>query len=276
VASRRVSAQATTTVTVVAAESFYGDIIQQLGAGHVNVTSIIRSPTADPHEYEPSVADARAVSGAQLVVKNGLGFDAFMDQLLAASPNDSRIVLDAGDLLGKKDGDNPHLWYSIDGMATLAGSITSALARLDDANASDYVQALQPFLASLQPIRDLMAAISAAHGGAHLTQTEPVFGYMGEALGLDIDNGEFQHAIEEGIDPSPRAVAAIRQSITSHQVRALLYNTQTTSSITEEIRRLAERSGVPVVEVSETPTPGKSYQQWMLDQLAALQRALGG
>ena len=45
------------TVSVVAAENFYGDIVQQLGAGHVSVVSILSDPNADPHEFESSVQD---------------------------------------------------------------------------------------------------------------------------------------------------------------------------------------------------------------------------
>ena len=75
-----------TVITVVAAENFWGSIAAQLGGGHVKVTSIIDNPDADPHDYEPTAADARTVAGARFAVVNGIGYDAWADKLLAADP----------------------------------------------------------------------------------------------------------------------------------------------------------------------------------------------
>jgi zinc/manganese transport system substrate-binding protein len=263
-------------VNVVAAENFYGDIVRQLGTGHVNVVSILSDPNADPHEYESSTDNAKAVAKARLVVENGIGYDNFMDKLLSASANNGRIVINAGQVLGKKEGDNPHVWYQVAGMAQLADTITRALQQLDPADQADLATRNERFKASLQPLNQRIDAIKAKYSGSHLTQAEPVFGYMGEALGLQLDNGEFQHAIEEGNDPSPQSVAAIDQEITSHAVKALLYNSQTTSPVTTKLKDLATSNNVPVIGISETEPSGKTYQIWMLSQLDSLQQALGG
>lgn len=261
-------------IDVVAVENFYGDIVSQLGGSRVKVTSIITDPNTDPHEYESNTADAKAVAAARLVVENGVGYDGFMDKLLSASPNENRTVINAGGLLGKKEGDNPHVWYSVDGMQQVADRVTAALQELDPATQADFAARNQRFKASLQPLNDRIAAIKAKYEGMHLTQTEPVFGYMGAALGLQIDDGEFQHAIEEGNDPSPASVAAIDGEITSHAVKALLYNSQTTSPATTNVKNLAMKNGIPIVGVSETEPAGKTYQAWMLMQLDALEKAL--
>jgi len=263
-------------IRVVAAENFYGDIARQLGGPAVQVTSIISDPNADPHEYESSSDNARAVSTARLVIVNGLGYDEFMDKLLAASPNKERKVIDAGELAGKKDGDNPHIWYDVSLIQKVADSITSNLQEIDPAHGDDYAQRNQRFKSSLQPLLDRMASIKSKYASAHLTQTEAVFGYMGDALGLNVDTGEFQHAVEEGNDPSPRSVAEMNQSITSHTVRALFYNSQTTSPVTTKVKDLAKQNNVPIIGVSETEPPNATYQSWMLGQLDALQKALGG
>jgi zinc/manganese transport system substrate-binding protein len=263
-------------VRVVAAENFYGDIAKQLGGTAVNVTSIISDPNADPHEYESSSDNAKAISVARLVVVNGLGYDGFMEKLMNASPNKERTVINVGDLAGKKDGDNPHVWYDVSLIQNTADQITASLQEIDPAHREDYGQRNQRFKSSLQPLLDRMSAIKSKYSGTRLTQTEPVFGYMGEALGLSIDNGEFQHAIEEGNDPSPQSVAQINQSITSHAVKALLYNSQTTSPVTTKVKDLAKQNGVPIVGVSETEPANQTYQTWMLSQLSELQKALGG
>jgi zinc/manganese transport system substrate-binding protein len=264
----------TASVNVVAVENFYGDIAQQLGGSSVNVTSIINDPNTDPHEYESSTANAKAVANAKLVIENGAGYDSFVDKLLAASPNNGRKLINAADVLGRKEGDNPHVWYDVSGMAQVADQITQAYQQLDPANKDAYAARNARFKASLQPLQDRISSMKTKYGGAHLTQTEPVFGYMGDALGLMLDDGEFQHAIEEGTDPSPQAVAAINQEITSHEVKALLYNSQTTTPTTTNVKNLAKQSNVPIVGVSETEPPNQTYQSWMLSQLSALDQAL--
>jgi zinc/manganese transport system substrate-binding protein len=261
---------------IVAAENFYGDIAKQIGGPAVEVTSIISDPNTDPHEYETSTENAKAVADARLVIENGAGYDSFMDKLLAASPNNGRRVINAASLLGKKEGDNPHVWYDISGMIQVADQITQALQTLDPANSDAYAGRNADFKRSLQPIQDRMSAIKAAYAGTHLTQTEPVFGYMGDALGLVIDDGEFQHAIEEGTDPSPQAVARINQEISSRAVRALLYNSQTTNPVTANVKNLASQNNVPIVGVSETEPANQTYQSWMLSELSALEQALHG
>ncbi len=130
------------TVSVVAAENFYGDIVQQLGAGHVSVVSILSDPNADPHEYESSVQDGVAVSKAQLVIENGADYDTWMEKLLAASPNPNRIVLTAADVASDPLPDNPHLWYGIDNIQTIAENITADLNKIDSAHKADYDAAL--------------------------------------------------------------------------------------------------------------------------------------
>ena len=140
------------TISVVSAENFYGDIARQLGAGRVSVVSILSDPNVDPHEYESSVQNAVAVSKAQLVIQNGDGYDTWMDKLLAASPNSSRIVVVAADIADHKLPDNPHVWYGIDNIRTIAGAITTALEKIDPADKPSFEAAQSTFQQSLTPI----------------------------------------------------------------------------------------------------------------------------
>ncbi len=110
-------------VPVVAAENFYGDLVQQLGGSQVAVTSILSNPDQDPHLFEASPSAARALSGAKLVVLNGADYDPWMEKLLTATPAVERQIIVVADLMGVKSGDNPHLWYKPDTMPTAAKSI---------------------------------------------------------------------------------------------------------------------------------------------------------
>src|SRR3954452_18247423 len=97
---------------VVAAENFWGSIASQLGGSKVHLTSVITSPATDPHDYEPTAADARTIAGARMVIVNGVGYDPWAQKLIAANPASGRTVLTVGDLVGIEPGGNPHRWYS--------------------------------------------------------------------------------------------------------------------------------------------------------------------
>src|SRR5580765_4237900 len=99
-------------VRVVAAENFWGSIVSQIAGPDATVTSIVTSPDADPHDYEPTPADARAFADAKLVIENGIGYDPWAQRLLDADSGSGRVVLDVGKLVGVPDGGNPHQWYS--------------------------------------------------------------------------------------------------------------------------------------------------------------------
>jgi len=262
-------------VIVVAGENFYGDIVGQIGGDHVAVTSIISDPNVDPHEYGASARNAAAVANARLVVQNGLGYDVFLDHLMAASPNPKRKLIVVSELTGHRRGDNVHLWYEPATIPKLAQAVLEALVEIDPGNAASYRNGYRAFQASLPPLTQAIAGLRARHAGAPVAATEPVFGYMAQALGLNVlTPAAFQRAIEEGEDPPARALAQMEDQLRKHQVRVLLYNTQTVSPITDRIQHLAKQLGVPVVGVSETEPPGKSYQQWMLAQLEQLRAAL--
>src|SRR3954451_13711441 len=95
----------------VAAEDVWGSIARQLGGAHVRVQSLIINPNTDPHDYEPTPADARAIASADLVILNGIGYDGWIDRLVAASKSAGGELLKVGDLVGLKEGANPHQWY---------------------------------------------------------------------------------------------------------------------------------------------------------------------
>lgn len=265
-------------IHVVAGENFYGDLATQIGGDRVTVRSILSDPNADPHEYETNADDAKAVADAQVVVKNGLGYDAFIDKLLAASPRPHRIVIDVGELTGHRQGDNPHVWYDPTTMPRVAHRLADILTQLDPADTEYFAGRLQAFNASEKAVSDRVSSLRAKYQGARVLPTEPVFDYMAAALGLEIVDreGAFQKAVEEGNDPPAAAVARFRDQLASHQIKALIYNKQAVTPITTQMRAIAQLNQVAAVPVSETEPSGKTYQEWMLDELTLLQPALGG
>jgi zinc/manganese transport system substrate-binding protein len=263
-------------IAVVAAENFYGDLAEQIGGPNVAVTSILSNPDQDPHLFEASASTARAIAGAKVVILNGADYDPWMAKLLSASKAPGRETIEVAKLVHKKAGDNPHLWYDPATMPAVAKALAAALAKLDPAHRGDYEQRLAGFEASLKPLQDKVAAMRKQYAGIPVTATEPVFGYMAAALGLKMRNERFQLAVQNDTEPSPSQIAAFQKDLSTRAVKALLYNSQTEEELTKKMRELAQKSGVPVVGVSETEPAGTKYQDWMLQQLNALDTALGG
>ncbi len=161
---------------VVAAENFWGSIAAQLGGDRTQVSSIIVNPSTDPHSYEPSAKDARTIAGAKLAIVNGIGYDNWAPKLLAASPLAGRTVLNVGDLLVLKEGDNPHQWYSPASVQKVIAQIVADYDRLDPAGAAYYAQRERTFetvdLANYdklrQEIRERYAGIAGGLQREHL------------------------------------------------------------------------------------------------------------
>ena len=263
-------------IAVVAAENFYGDVAQQIGGDRVSVISILSSPDQDPHLFEISPGIIREVAAAQVAVYNGADYDPWIDGLLKVAPRAGRSVIVAADLMHKKSGDNPHLWYDPATMPAVAGALAAAFAAADPGHRDDYAARLKTFLASLGPMNEKIAVIAGKYAGAPVTATEPVFGYMAQALQLKMRNERFQLAVMNDTEPSARDIAAFEQDLRTHQVRAVFYNKQASNNLVQHLLEIARAANIPVVGITETAPPGISYQDWMLNELDATGRALAG
>jgi zinc/manganese transport system substrate-binding protein len=265
-------------IAVVAGENFWGDITKQIGGEHVDVTSIISDPNADPHQYESDAATAAAVSKAQFVVDNGLGYDDFMDKLFSASPNPNRKVLTAADVMGISGADaNPHIWYDTAKVPDVANAIATQLGTLDPTDAASFTANAKTFNDSLTPINTAIANIKTKFPGAPIGYTERVPGYLVDAAGLKLATpASFAQSIEDGNDPSPADNTAMDNDMKSKAIKVLLYNGQVTSPATDAVKTLAQQSGIPIVGVTETlPPTDKDFQTWQLRQVNAITTALG-
>lgn len=261
-------------VTIVAAENFYGDVAQQIGGADVKVTSILSNPDEDPHLFEASPSVGRAISGARIAVYSGIDYDPWMEKLLAAAKSADRQVIVVADLGGHRSGDNPHIWYDVDTMLAFARTLTEKLDGINPASKAAYEQRLEEFQRSMQPISAKIAALRKRLAGTPVTATEPVFGYMLNALGMPVRNQSFQLAVMNNTEPSASDVAAFENDLKEHRVKLLIYNAQASDPVAERMMKLAKASGIAVVGASETEPPGEKYQAWMTRELDAVDQAL--
>jgi zinc/manganese transport system substrate-binding protein len=266
-------------IAAVGAENEYANVIGQIGGKYVHVTAIENNPNTDPHSFEASPSVAQLVGAAGLVVQNGLGYDSYMNKIESAAPDPARRVIDVQKLLRLPgSAPNPHLWYDPETMPAVARAVARDLSALQPAHAAYFQARLRAFDRSLEPWYRALARFRAAHAGTPVAVTEPVSDYLLHAAGARILTPfRFQADVMNGVDPAPQDISLQDSLLAGHKVRAFLYNQQVTDSLTQSFLDAAHRDGIPVVAVYETmPTPGYTYQSWMLAETRALEKAVAG
>jgi zinc/manganese transport system substrate-binding protein len=261
-------------VPIVAAENFYGEVAAAVGGDRVTVESIIVAPGTDPHDFEPAPSTARLVADARIVVMNGADYDHWMERLVEGSSMPERTVIDVAALLGTPEGANPHLWYDPRAVPALADALAAELARRDPEGAAGYASRAKALVASLEEVNQRIADLRARFAGTPVTASEPLFGPMADALGLDMKHRAVQVAVMHETEPAARDIAAMEDDLKSGRVKVFFYNSQVVDPLTEQLLAAAAAGKVPVVGVSETEPEGMSYAAWMLGTLEATAKAL--
>jgi zinc/manganese transport system substrate-binding protein len=262
---------------VVAAENVWGSIASQLAGDRLRVSSVITNPAADPHDYEPTAADARAVAQARMVVVNGAGYDPWMDKLIASNPDDHRVVLDVGELVGVESGGNPHRWYSPGDVQEVIREIVRDYRRLDPKDAAYFRQQQVRFETNgLARYRQLISTIRRRYRGVPVGASESVFTPLAEALGLRLlTPPSFLRAVSEGAEPTARDTSIIERQIARGEIKVWVFNSQNSTPDVQRLTEAARKHGIPVTTVTETLTPDNgTFQGWQSRQLAALNTAL--
>jgi zinc/manganese transport system substrate-binding protein len=253
--------------------------VSQVGGEHATVTSIIVNPDTDPHDYEATPSDAKTIAQAQFVILNGVGYDPWVQKLVDANPVPGRKVLVVGDLFGKKDGDNPHLWYSPDYVGQFIDRVGSDLGALDPAHSGYFADQAQRYkTVGLKAYSDTVATIKHKYAGTKVGATESIFSYLAEATGLDLVTPySYLKSVSEGQDPSAADKAEAENQITSKEIKVFVFNSQNSTPDIQGLVARAHAAGIPVVAITETLSPeNATFQDWQTRQLGALLAALGG
>jgi zinc/manganese transport system substrate-binding protein len=264
-------------IQVVAAENFWGSIAAQLGGKQVKVTNIIDSPDADPHDYEATASDGRAIASADMTIINGVGYDGWATKLAAANPAGSRTDLTVGTLVGAAPGGNPHRWYNPENVTAVVEAITADYTKIDPADAAYFAQQKTTFeTVTLKDYTATIADIKAKYAGTPVGASESIFAMIAPDLGLKLlTPPAFLTAISEGTDPTAADKSTIDAQIKSKQIKVYVYNSQNATPDVQTQIAEAKAAGIPVTTITETMTPATaSWQQWQTTQLVALESAL--
>jgi zinc/manganese transport system substrate-binding protein len=264
-------------IRVVAAENFWGSIARQLGGDRVSVTSIISNPNADPHSYEPTPGDGRTVATAQLMVLDGIGYDPWAQQLLAANPTSGRTVLNVGDLVGVPVGGNPHRWYDPTNVRQVIAQITADYRAIDPKDAAYFDNRRQVYEhVTLAPYNALISTIRTKYAGTPIGASESIVSPLAQALGLNmLTPASFLQAISEGSDPTAADKATIDQQISKRQIAIYVYNSQNATPDVAAQVAAAKANHIPVATVTETLVPAnQTFQAWQVRELQGIESAL--
>ncbi len=261
-------------IQIVAAENFYGQIAAQIGGKQVKVTSILKNPQQDPHLFSSTPKNAEAIADADIIIYNGINYDPWINNLIEAKGKNNKILINVANLVHKQEGDNPHIWYDPKTIEVLATTLNDQLQKLDPSHREAFAQRLAVFEANYQKLIQQMAEFRQEFANTPIIATEPVFNDMASALGLRMFGQSFQLSVMNDTEPNVTDTKDFDDMINQRQVNALIYNNQVTDPITERMKNLAIKAGIPVVGVTETEPSNQDYFSWMSGEINTLALAL--
>lgn len=259
-------------INVVATLGFYGEAAQAILGNQGNVHTIINSPSIDAESYEPDVKTAKLVAKANVVVENGLGYDSWMDRVVAANQGSGTKTLSIGKLMGKTTGDNPHLWSDPTVMTKVTQRLVKQFSRLEPSHAAAFKRRGAAYEKQLAVLAQTAKQIKKNANGQQVAVSEPVFDFALTAMGYKISDGHFAKSIEEDSDPTPADITQLQAQIKQHKIAFFVENTQNSSKNVTAMVQLARKYHVPVVKVTETMPTHQTYRTWMLAQYRQVQR----
>lgn len=253
-------------VSIVASTNVYADIAKNVAGKYGNVQAVIKNSATDPHDFEPTTADAKELSKANIIVANGLGYDDWMNKL--ASSVNKKPVLVGEDLMHLKKGDNPHIWYNLDMPTKYVDYLVKRLSKLDKKHAAYFKENGEKYLAKIDKIKQLAQANKGDQKPVFVS--EPVFDYALQEAGYKIGDKKFEEAIENGTDPSPKTINEMNNAIKQKKIAFFVNNTQASSSTVKSFVKLAKKNNVPVLNVRETIPNNTTYLAWMKENYQKL------
>jgi ABC-type Zn uptake system ZnuABC Zn-binding protein ZnuA len=262
------------TFRVVASMTVVADFVEQVGAEHVEVASLVPAG-ADPHTYEPTPADARAVADADLVVGNGAGLEPWFDRVAGASGTETVMLVDTLDtpLLDDEDGrPDPHLWMVPELAAGYVATIADVLADLDPDNAAAYHENAGTYTGRLDEldgeIRDALAAIPPER--RVLVTPHDAYAYFARAYDLEVATVVGVSTEEE---PSAAAVQRLVDEVRAREVPTIFFETTVNRAVIDRIAADADvEVGRPLYgdSVGEPGSGADSYVGMMRANVEAL------
>lgn len=261
------------TIEVAASVNQWGTVAKALGGDNVNVTSIINSTNVDAHDYEPTTSDIAKLQKAQVIIVNGAGYDAWA---VKAAQTANAIIVNAAEIGGVNDGENPHVWFSADVRKAVAQAITEAYEQADAAKKNDFDKMNDRWAAEENNVESKIAEVKQKTDGLAYAATESVASYLAEDMGLaDATPSGYARATANESEPTPTDIKQFTDALKAGEIKLLVVNTQEESELTGKITDAAKSVEVPMVELTEQmPEQYDSLTAWMEGLVDAFSQAI--
>lgn len=261
------------TIEVAASVNQWGTVAKALGGDNVNVTSIINSTNVDAHDYEPTTSDIAKLQKAQVIIVNGTGYDAWA---VKAAQTANAIIVNAAEIGGVNDGENPHVWFSADVRKAVAQAITEAYEQADAAKKNDFDKMNDQWAAEENNVESKIAEVKQKTDGLAYAATESVASYLAEDMGLaDATPSGYARATANESEPTPTDIKQFTDALKAGEIKLLVVNTQEESELTGKITDAAKSVEVPMVELTEQmPEQYDSLTAWMEGLVDAFSQAI--
>ncbi len=261
------------TIEVAASVNQWGTVAKALGGDNVNVTSIINSTNVDAHDYEPTTSDIAKLQKAQVIIVNGAGYDAWA---VKAAQTANAIIVNAAEIGGVNDGENPHVWFSADVRKAVAQAITEAYEQADAAKKNDFDKMNDRWTAEENNVESKIAEVKQKTDGLAYAATESVASYLAEDMGLaDATPSGYARATANESEPTPTDIKQFTDALKAGEIKLLVVNTQEESELTDKITDAAKSVEVPMVELTEQmPEQYDSLTAWMEGLVDAFSQAI--
>jgi len=265
---------------VVTSFSILADLTRAVGGEHIALSNLVGAD-ADAHVFEPSPREARRLLEADLVIANGLGFEPWLERLLAGGEaRGRRIDASAGvrPLLLDADGarlPDPHAWQSLDNAGIYVRNIARALSELDPGHAAIYGERRDAYLARLSALRQEVAERLAGLPADRrkVVTSHDAFGYLAQATPLQFIAPQGVSGADE---PSAAEVAALIRQLRSEGVRAVFVENIRDPRLVEQIAAEAGArvGGTLYSDALASEGPASSYLGMYRYNLEQLLKAL--
>lgn len=261
------------TIEVVASVNQWGTVAKTLGGDNVNVTSIINSTNVDAHDYEPTTSDIAKLQKAQVIIVNGAGYDAWA---VKAAQTANATIVNAAEVGGVNDGENPHVWFSAEVRKAVAQAITKAYEQVDAAKKNDFDKMNDQWTAEENNVESKIAEVKQKTDGLAYAATESVASYLAEDMGLtDATPSGYARATANESEPTPTDIKQFTDALKAGEIKLLVVNTQEESELTGKITGAAKSVEVPMVELTEQmPEQYDSLTAWMEGLVDAFSQAI--
>lgn len=231
---------------VVATIAPTGALAQAVAGDAVRLDVLVRAGV-DIHEYELKAADARAVARAQVILRNGLGADAFLDKALKNSKA-TVVTLTDGLALRVEHGResrDPHVWHDPRNDIAMVDTIVKTLSAAAPAHAATFEANGRAYQERLRAVdREVQAIIDTIPPANRKMVTDhEAFGYFAARYGLTVV-GSVIPGTSTGVEPSAAEIAALVETIRREGVRAIFAESSVDPKVS---RRVAEETKVKVV-----------------------------